>query len=84
MNSVVDTIVAASASSEAQLPSRVVEIKPEESKLVCVGADRREFALARLVGSNGRIGDDVLVPASTGTATADTEVYMKFAWTLRY
>ena len=77
MNSVVDTIVAASASSEAQLPSRVFEIKPEESKLVCVGADGREFALSRLVGSNVRIGDDVLVPASTGTATADTEVYIR-------
>jgi hypothetical protein len=77
MNSVVDTIVAASASSEAQLPSRVFEIRPEESKLVCVGADGREFALSRLVGSNVRIGDEVLVPASTGTATADTEVYIR-------
>jgi hypothetical protein len=77
MNSVVDTIVAAPASSEAHLPSRVLEIRPEESKLVCVGADGREFAISRLVGSNVRIGDEVLVPASTGTATADTEVYIR-------
>ena len=77
MNSVVDTIIAAPASSEAQLPSRVLEIRPEESKLVCVGADGREFALSRLVGSNVQIGDEVLVPASTGTATADTEVYIR-------
>ena len=77
MNSVVDTIVAAPASSEAHLPSRVLEIRPEESKLVCVRADGREFALSRLVGSNVRIGDEVLVPASTGTATADTEVYIR-------
>src|SRR5580658_8471403 len=55
MNSAVDTIVAAPASAEAQLPSRVLEIRPEESKLVCVGADGREFALSRLVGSNVRI-----------------------------
>jgi hypothetical protein len=55
MNSVVDTTIAASASAEAQLPSRVLEIRPEESKLVCVGADGREFALSRLVGSNVRI-----------------------------
>ena len=39
MNSVVDTIIAAPASSEAQLPSRVLEIRPEESKLVFVGAE---------------------------------------------
>jgi len=77
MNSVVDTIVAAPANSEAQLPSPVLEIRLEESKLVCVGTDGREFALSRLVGSNVRIGDEVLVPASTGTATADTEVYIR-------
>ena len=70
-------MVAAPASSEAQLPSRVLEIRPEESKLVCVGAEGREFALSRLVGSNVRIGDEVLVPASTGTATADTEVHIR-------
>src|SRR5258706_13806841 len=77
MNSLLDTMVAAPANSEAQLPSRVLEIRPEESKLVCVGADGREFALSRLVGSNVRIGDEVLVPASTRTATADTEVYIR-------
>ena len=77
MNSVVDTIVAASASSEAQLPSRVLEIRPEESKLVCVGADGREFALSRLIGSNVRVGDELLAPASAGTAIADTEIYIR-------
>ena len=66
MNSVVDTMVAAPASAEAQLPSRVLEIRPEESKLVCVGADGREFALSRLVGSNVRIGDEVLVRRPPG------------------
>src|SRR6202008_3501185 len=64
MNSVVDTTIAASASAEAQLPSRVLEIRPEESKLVCVGADDREFVLSRLVGSNVRVGDELLAPAS--------------------
>src|ERR1700679_3203902 len=49
MNSVVDTMVAAPASSEAQLPSRILEIRPEESKLVCVGAYGREFALPALM-----------------------------------
>jgi hypothetical protein len=77
MNSVVDTIIAAPASSEAQLPCRVLEIRPEESKLVCVDADGREFALSRLVGSNVRVGDELLAPAATGTGTADAEVYIR-------
>src|SRR6202166_3678511 len=77
MNSAVDTSIAAPAGSDAQMTSRALEISPEESKLVCVGADGREFALSRLVGSNVRIGDEVLVPASTGTATTDTEVYIR-------
>src|ERR1700687_5627256 len=62
MNTVVDTIIADPASSEAQFPSRVLEIRPEESKLVCVGADGREFALSRLIGSNVQVGDEALVP----------------------
>src|ERR1700731_5446981 len=70
MNSVVDTIVAASASAEAQLPSRVLEIRPEESKLVCMGVDGREFALSRLVGANVRVGDELFAPASARTSTA--------------
>src|ERR1700730_6845599 len=63
MHSVVETTVADSASAEAQLPSRVLEIRPEGSKLVCVGADGREFALSRLIGSNVRVGDQILAPA---------------------
>src|ERR1700730_3257275 len=63
MNTAVDTMVAAPASSEAQLPSRVLEIRPEESRLVCVGADGREFEPSRLVGSNVRVGDQILAPA---------------------
>jgi hypothetical protein len=70
-------MVAAPASSEAQLPSRVLEIRPEESKLVCVCADAREFALSRLIGSNVRVGDELLAPASAGTAIADTEIYIR-------
>ena len=77
MNSVVETTIAASVSSEVRSFSRVLEIRPVESKLVCIGADGREFALSRLVGSNVRIGDELLVPASTGTTTADTEVYIR-------
>src|ERR1700730_11416561 len=77
MNSVVDTIVAAPANTEAQLPSRILEIRSEESKLVCVGADGREFALSRFVGSNVRVGDELLAPVPTGTAIADAEVYIR-------
>src|SRR5258708_34563849 len=77
MNSVVDTIAAAPASAEAQLPSRVLEIKQEESKLGGGGGGGWEFGISRLVGSNVRIGDEVLVPASAGTATANTEVYIR-------
>src|SRR6202030_1103867 len=67
MNSAVDTIIAAPASSKAQLPSRVLEIRPEESKLVCVGADGREFALSSLVGSNDAARDELLTAESAGT-----------------
>src|SRR5215471_5756380 len=83
MNSVAETTIAASASTEARSTSRVLEIRPVESKLVCIGADGREFALSRLVGSNVRIGDELLVPASTGTTTADTEVYIRKSSTRR-
>ena len=36
----------------------------------------REISLSRLVGSNIRIGDEILLPASTESATTDTEVYI--------
>ena len=77
MNSAVDTMVAAHASSEAQLPSRVLEIRQEESKLVCVGADGREFALSRLIGSNVRVGDELLAPASAGTVLGDPGISIR-------
>jgi hypothetical protein len=76
MNSMVDT-VAAPANTEAQLPSRVLEIRPEESNLVCVGAGGREFALSRIAGSNVRVGDELIAPATTGTVTADAEIYIE-------
>jgi hypothetical protein len=77
MDSVVDTIVAAPANTDAQLPSRILEIRSEDSQLVCVGADGREFTLSRIVGSNVRVGDELLAPEPAGTATADAEVYVR-------
>lgn len=66
----------ASGSSAGQMPARVIELKPEQSKLVCVVSNGHEIALSRLVGSNIRIGDEILVPDSTESATTDAEIYI--------
>src|SRR6185437_6471964 len=57
-------------------PSRVVEIRPEESKLACTLADGREFALSRLVGSHLTLGDELVLPGSVDPAVPDTEIYI--------
>ncbi len=60
-----------------EAPSPVTQIRWEGSKLVCVCADGREFALSGLVGSHLRVGDEVLVHDSAGTTTADAEIYIR-------
>ncbi len=78
VNSIVETSLARSGSNSAeQMPARVLEIKPEQSKLVCVFSGGREIALSRLVGSNVRIGDEILLPASTEAATTEAEIYIR-------
>jgi hypothetical protein len=77
VNSIVETSVASGSSSAEQMPARVLEIRPEQSKLVCVVSSGREISLSRLVGSNIRIGDEILLPGSTESATTDTEIYIR-------
>jgi hypothetical protein len=76
MNSIVETSVEPAESSE-QMPASVLELKPEQSKLVCVVSNGREIALSRLVGSNIRVGDEILASASTESATTDAEIYIR-------
>jgi hypothetical protein len=59
------------------MQSRVIEIRPEQSKLICVVSDGREIAISRLVGSHVRIGDQIVVSASNGSQTTDTEIYVR-------
>jgi hypothetical protein len=78
VNSIVETSAEPSDSnSPEQTPARVLEIRPERSKFVCVVSNGREIALSRLVGSNIRIGDEILLPASTESAATDTEIYIR-------
>jgi hypothetical protein len=77
MSSMMETAVAAPAKPAAPVLARVLELKPQDSKLACATADGREFMLTRLIGSNVRIGDEVAVADSSGTATANTEVYIR-------
>jgi hypothetical protein len=79
MNSPMETVVAAPAKPETQMLARVRELRPQDTKLVCVTADGSEFVLPRLVGSNIRIGDEVAVANPTGTATANNEIYIRKA-----
>jgi len=76
MNPIVETSVASGSSSAEQMPARVIELKPEQSKLVCVVSNGREIALSRLVGANIRIGDEI-VSVSTESATTDSELYIR-------
>ena len=75
MNSMVETVVVASAGPVAPMLARVLELKHQASALVCATADGREITLTRLVGSNVRIGDEVAVTDSS--ATAATEIYVR-------
>lgn len=76
MDSTVETSLASGSDSRVQMRARVLEIRPEQSKLVCVVSGDREISLSRLLGSNVRIGDEILLPASTESATTDTEIYI--------
>jgi curved DNA-binding protein CbpA len=72
-----DTGVATPAKPAAPVLARVLELKPQDSKLAGATADGREFMLTRLIGSNVRIGDEMAVADSSGNSTANTEVYIR-------
>src|SRR5579863_154998 len=75
MNSVMETAATAPVKPAMQMLARVLELKTQGSKLVCATAEGREVTLARLVGSNVRIGDEVAVAESS--ATAAREIYVR-------
>jgi hypothetical protein len=75
MDSMMETVVAASTRPVMEMLARVRELKHQGSALVCATADRREVTLTRLVGSNVRIGDEVAVADSS--PTAGTEIYVR-------
>jgi hypothetical protein len=75
MDSVMETVVTAPTKPAVQMLARVLELKHQDSALVCATADGREVTLTRLVGSNVRIGDEVAV-ADSSTSTA-TEIYVR-------
>jgi hypothetical protein len=77
VNSIVETSVPSGSNSPEQTPARVLETRTEQSKLVCVVSNGREISLSRFVGSNIRIGDEILVSASPESATTDTELYIR-------
>jgi len=72
MNSLTETVVPTPTRPEMPMLARVLELKPQDSKLACATADGREFILTRLLGANVRIGDELAVADSTGAATANT------------
>lgn len=77
MNSTVESRVPpplANVSAE-QIPARVLKVRPEQSRILCCTSDGREIALSRLIGSNVRVGDEILV-SSNGTGAAKDEVYI--------
>ncbi len=45
MNSLTETVAAAPAEPQTQMLARVLELKPQNSKLACATADGREFML---------------------------------------
>src|ERR1700679_4391634 len=76
MNSSVDTTAPVSAAPAIPMLARVLELRPVDSNLVSVLTDLREFLLTRMVASNMRPGDEIFV-ADSGTATPNTEVYIR-------
>ena len=75
MNSVMETAATAPAKPATHMLARVLELKTQDSKLVCATADGGEVTLTRLVGSNVRTGDEVAVTDSS--ATTATEIYIR-------
>jgi hypothetical protein len=77
MNSSVETAAPVSAAPAIPMLARVLELRPGHSNLVSVLTDLREFLLTRMVASNMRLGDEIFVADSAGTAMANTEVYIR-------
>src|SRR5208283_2891046 len=77
MNSSVDSTAPVSAATVIPMLARVLEVRPGDSNLVSVLTDLGEFLLTRTVVSNMRPGDEIFVADSGGTATPNTEVYIR-------
>ena len=75
MDSVMETAATAPAKPATHMLARVLELKTQDSRLVCATADGGEVTLTRLVGSNVRTGDEVAVADSS--ATTATEIYIR-------
>jgi len=76
MESTLESPGVASQAPASGPPSRVIEIRPEDGKLLCVLGDGRQFALSQLVGSHVRTGDEVSV-AGLNESSPQTEVYLR-------
>ena len=77
MSSSVDTTAPVSAAPAIPMLARVLKLRPGDSNLVSVLTDLREFLLTRMVASNMRPSDEIFVADSEGTATPNTEVYIR-------
>ena len=76
MESALESPGVASQAAAAEPPSRVVEIRPEESKILCVLGDGRHCALSQLVGSHARAGDELSV-GWLAESSSEAEVYIR-------
>jgi hypothetical protein len=56
--------------------SRVTNVRPEESKLLCTLADGRHLTLSRLLGSNLRVGDEVSATGVAESTAKEPEIYI--------
>ena len=65
----------ASQAPASEPPSRVIKIRPEDGKLLCVLGDGRQFALSQLVGWHVRTGDEVSVAGLNGVQGRNREFF---------
>jgi hypothetical protein len=78
MNSAAEAISAPSETHIAAPPqARVIGIRFEGPKLICLLAGGRQFALSRLTGSHVRVGDDLIAPECASDDSVVGELYIR-------
>jgi hypothetical protein len=78
MNSAAETANTCSENiGECPPPSRVLGVRFEGSRLICLLADNRQLALSRLTGSHVRVGDEILASEFTPADSATIELYVR-------